>query len=175
MKDFYDMMNLNRYKESQLGLLENSAIFGARDMQYPTEQERDSLSTIHNGAILSAEDMKYPCEHAKTAQDKIPDEVIKVIQKFDISNPKVQSMDTGYNELVVDVPVRSDHIEWTLLYALNSGTAYKIKNENIYIWYKPSKGLENAGYYKLKRFKFIKFLGTIKYFLDGSDKLPNLL
>ena len=66
-------------------------------------------------------------------------------------------------------------MEKTLLYALTSGTAYTIENGNIYIWYKPFKGFEGAGFYKLKRFVFLDDGSTVKYFLDENEKLSNPL
>lgn len=114
-------------------------------------------------------------EQKRAALDTIPDEAISVIKKFDSFNPKSQTPHAEYNELEVCVPIWSRHMERTLLYALTSGTAYTIKNGNIYIWYKPFKGLEGSGFYKLKRFVFLNDGSTVKYFLNGNEKLLNPL
>lgn len=152
MKNFSSIEDSYRYKEikSQSGLLTNHVFSCKKDMQYLSKNERVSLDTI-------------------------PDEAIITINKFDSFNPKNQTTHAGYNELEVCVPIWGRHMEKTLLYALNSGTAYTIENENIYIWYKPFKGLEKAGFYKLKRFVFLNDISTVKYFLDGNEKLSNPL
>ena len=146
------MKDSGSYKEMQRqsGLFEEYVFSGKRDMQYPSEQEKEALDTI-------------------------PGEAIIVINKFDSFNPKKQKLNAGYNELEVCVSIWSCHMEKTLLYALTSGTAYTIENGNIYIWYKPFKGLEGSGFYKLKRFVFLEGGSTVKYFLDGNEKLSNPL
>lgn len=146
MKDFYR----DKEMQSQSELLEDHVFSGKRDMQYLSEQKKVSLDTI-------------------------PDEAIIVIKKFDSFNPKRQTHHAGYNELEVCVPIWSRNMEKTLLYALTSGTAYTIENGNIYIWYKPFKGFEGAGFYKLKRFVFLDDGSTVKYFLDENEKLSNPL
>lgn len=152
MKDFGSIEDFYRYKEmqSQYGFFEDHVFSGKRDMQYLSEHERAALDTI-------------------------PDEAIIVIKKFDSFNHKNQTHHATYNELEVCVPIWSRHMEKTLLYALTSGTAYTIENGNIYIWYKPLKGLDGSGFYKLKRFVFLNDGSTVKYFLDGNEKLSNPL
>ncbi len=118
-------------------------------------------------------DKQYLSEIESVTLDTIPDEAIIVINKFDFFNPKNQTTYAGYNELEVCVPIWSCHMKKTLLYALTSGTAYTIENEKIYIWYKPLKGFEGAGFYKLKRFVFLNDGSTVKYFLDGNEKISN--
>lgn len=150
MKDFGSIEDFYRYRDKEMqsksGLFEDHVFSGKRDMQYLSEQERVALDTI-------------------------PDEAIIVIKKFDSFNPKKQTPHAGYNELEVCVPIWSRHMEKTLLYALTSGTAYTIEKENIYIWYKPFKGFKGSGFYKLKRFVFLNDGSTVKYFLDGNEKL----
>ena len=60
----------------------------------------------------------------------------------------------------------------SLLYALNEGTAYKIVDKVIYIWYKHHKGFNGSGFYRLKRFHYFGNGEYVKYVLDGYDKLP---
>ncbi len=120
-------------------------------------------------------DIQHLSEQERATLDTIPDEAIDAINKFDSLNSRNQTSHTGYNELEVCVPIWSRHMKKTLLYALNSGTAYTIENENIYIWYKPFKGLEGSGFYKLKRFVFLNGGNVVKYFLYGNEKLSNLL
>lgn len=152
MRNFSNNEDFSRYKEvqNQSGVFGTHVFSGKKDMQYLSEQEREALATI-------------------------PDEAVIVINKFDLLNPKNQTTHARNNELEVCVPVWSPHMEKTLLYALTSGTAYTVKNEQIYIWYKPIKGLEGAGFYKLKRFAFLNDGRTVKYFLDGNEKLSNPL
>lgn len=152
MKNFDSIEDFYRYKEkqSQSGLLKDQDFAGKRDNQYLSKKEESALDTI-------------------------PEEAIIAIKKFDSFNPKSQTSRAGYNELEVCVPIYSDHMEKTLLYALTSGTAYKIENGNIYIWYKPFKGFKGSGFYKLKRFVFLNDGRAVKYFLDGNEKLPDPL
>lgn len=152
MKGFGSIEDFYKYKEmqSQSGFFEDHVFSAKRDMQYLSEQEREALDTI-------------------------PEEAIMVIKKFDAFNSKNQTPHVGYNELEVCVSIWSNNMGNTLLYLLNSGTAYTIENGNIYIWYKPLKGLEGAGFYKLKRFVFFDYGSIVKYFLDRNEKLSNPL
>jgi len=135
-------------------------------------KEPQSKYGLYEEPIFSVrKDMQYPSKQKSVALDTIPEKAISVIQKF--SNPQVQTPE--YNELEVCVPIWNYQMEKTLEYALTSGTAYIIENEEIYIWYKPFKGLEGAGFYKLKRFAFSKDGSMVEYFLDGNKKLPNPL
>lgn len=140
----------NRKKQRQSGLFTDHVFSGKKDMQYLVEQERVTPNTISDEAIIA-------------------------IKKFDSFNPKNQTLHAGYNELEVCVPVWSRYMKKTLLYALNSGTAYTIENGSIYIWYKPFKGFDGAGFYKLKWFVFLNDGSTVKYFLDEKEKLSNPL
>ena len=63
-------------------------------------------------------DMKYLSEKERVTLDTIPDKAIITINKFDLCNSKNQTPHAGYNELEVWVPIRSRHMEKTLLYAL---------------------------------------------------------
>ena len=146
MKNFSSIEDFYRCKEiqSQSGLFTDHVFSGKRDRQYLSKKERATLDTI-------------------------PDEAIIAINKFDSFNSKNQTPYAGYNELEVCVPIWSRHMKKTLLYALTSGTAYTIENGNIYIWYKPFRGFDGAGFYKLKRFVFLNDGSSVKYFLDGNE------
>lgn len=166
MKDFYSIEEFYRYKEmqKQSELCREHTYLDQKNMQYPAiKLEKTTLDTI---STTKLEQMTL---------DTIPDEAIILIKKFDAFNPKIQTSYAGYNELEVRVPIWSRHMEKTLLYALTSGTAYTIEHGNIYIWYTPFKGLDGAGFYKLKRFVFLNDESTVKYFLDGNEKILNPL
>ena len=142
------MKDFYNYKGQYEGLFTDQVFSNKKDTQYLSETEKKSISLI-------------------------PDEALLTIRKFDAGNSKIQTSHAGYGELAVLVPIWSPHIEQTLLYALTSGTAYTIEKGNIYIWYKPFKGFEGSGFYKLKRFVFLENGRYVKYFLDGNEKLPN--
>lgn len=146
MEEFYRQKEMN----AQHKLFVNNGFIGRKERKYLFEQESEKLNTI-------------------------PDYAITIIQKFDMLNPKIQTPYAGYYELEVVLPIWSRHMEETLLYALTSGTAYKIANGNIYIWYKPFKGFKGSGFYKLNRFIFLENGRTVKYFLDGNEKLSDSL
>lgn len=170
MKSFGSIEEFYREKQRQSGLFTDHVFSGKQDMQYLVEQERVTLDTIPSQYRKM---QLQVTETEKVTLDTIPDEAISTIKKFD--NPKNQTLYVGYNELEVCVSVWSRYIKKTLLYALNSGTAYTIENGSIYIWYKPFKGFDGAGFYKLKRFVFLNDGSTVKYFLDGEEKLSNPL
>ncbi len=128
---------------------------------------------VNNGFIERKEGISFEQESEKL--NTIPDYAITIIEEFDLFNPKIQTPYAGYYELEVVLPIWSHHMEETLLYALTSGTAYKIANGNIYIWYKPFKGFKGSGFYKLNRFIFLENGRTVKYFLDGNEKLSDSL
>lgn len=115
---------------------------------------------------------------ACTNEYDIPDTALQVIKLFETSIVPYQSETVGPGELVVDFPIPKKNLEKVLAYALSNGTAYLIKNGNIYIWYSPIKGIRPAiipvvsGWYRLKRF-FIYDHGWVKYILDEFDKLSN--
>lgn len=137
---------------------------------------RQSENGLFSDRVFSNNGKKqYICEQENKTLDKIPEEALVAIKKFDSLNYKLQTQSIGQNELEVCNYIWSPNMKKTLLYALESGTAYTIYNENIYIWYKPFKGFEGSGFYRLKRFVFLEGGRTVKYFLDGSDKIPNPL
>ena len=119
--------------------------------------------------------MQYISKQERKYLEKIPEEALLAIKKFDSFNQKVQTQHAGPNELQVCNSIWSPNMKKTLLYALESGTAYTIHNGNIYIWYKPFKCYYGAGFYRLKRFVFLDGGSSVKYFLDGKDKIPNPL
>lgn len=141
---------------------------GYKEIQSPSGLFTDYVSS-------DRENMQYLSEKESVTLETIPNEAIIAINKFDSFNPKNQTPYAGYNELEVDVPIWRLHMKMTLLSALTSGTAYTIENENIYIWYKPFKGFDGSGFYKLKRFVFLTDGNIVKYFLDGNEKLSNPL
>lgn len=173
MKNFSSIEEFYREKQRQSGLFTDHVFSGKQDMQYLAEQERampDTIPSQYRNMQLQV------TETEKETLDTIPDEAIIAIKRFDAFNSKNQSPYVGYNELEVCLSVWSRHIKKTLLYALNNGTAYTIENGSIYIWYKPFKGFDGAGFYKLKRFVFLNDRRcTVKYFLDGDEKLSNPL
>ena len=128
-----------------------------------------------NNGFIERKEREYLFEQESEKLNTIPDYAITIIEEFDLFNPKVQTPYAGYYELEVVPPIWSHHMEETLLYALTSGTAYKIANGNIYIWYKPFKGFKGSGFYKLNRFIFLENGRTVKYFLDGNEKLSDSL
>lgn len=128
-----------------------------------------------NNGFIERKEREYLFEQESEKLNTIPDYAITIIEEFDLFNPKVQTPYAGYYELEVVLPIWSRHMEETLLYALTSGTAYKIANGNIYIWYKPFKGFKGSGFYKLNRFIFLENGRTVKYFLDGNEKLSDSL
>lgn len=128
-----------------------------------------------NKGFIERKEREYLFEQESEKLNTIPDYAITIIEEFDLFNPKVQTPYAGYYELEVVLPIWSHHMEETLLYALTSGTAYKIANGNIYIWYKPFKGFNGSGFYKLNRFIFLENGRTVKYFLDGNEKLSDSL
>lgn len=152
MKDFDAMEEFYRQKEmqGQYKLFEDKGFMRRKEMEHFSKEEREKLNTI-------------------------PDYAITIIEEFDLFNPRIQTPYAGYYELEVVLPIWSRHMEETLLYALTSGTAYKIANGNIYIWYKPFKGFYGSGFYKLNRFIFLENGRTVKYFLDGNEKLSDSL
>ena len=99
------------------------------------------------------------------------DDEIIIINKFDATNNKHQTPDPSYNELMVNIGIWSEKMEKTLLYALTSGTAYKIVNGDIYIWYSPRKGMKGSGFFKLTRFVFIDDIRVVRYFLNKNEPL----
>ena len=129
----------------------------------------NKLEYRKDGSSLSAE-----C----TNEYGIPDTALQVINQFETSLTPYQSETAGPGELVVDFPIKANHLEKVLAYALCSGTAYLVNNGNIYIWYRPimryrpTRDSAVSGWYKLKRF-FIYDHGWVKYILDEFDKLPN--
>jgi len=108
----------------------------------------------------------------------IPDTALQIIKRFETSLEPYKPETATPLEILVDFPIPAKHLQKSLAYALNSGTAYLISDNNIYIWYTPITGIRPviiqavSGWYKLKRF-FIYDRGWVKYILDKFDKLPN--
>lgn len=150
---------------------------------YEIKERQQSRSELFNNQVFSGKrDMQYLSEQEKAELGMIPDEAIIAIKKFDFFNSRRQTSQAGDDELEVCVPLFHtktsgpvlyyDKGEPTLLYALINGTAYTVENGNIYIWYKPWKGFEGSGFYRLKRFIFIDAGELlVKYFLSGNEKL----
>lgn len=122
-----------------------------------------------NNDTLSAE---------STNEYGIPDTALQIIDQFETSLVPYQPETATPLELVLDFPISAKHLQKSLAHALNSGTAYLINDNNVYIWYSPIRGIRPVeisavpGWYKLKRF-FIYDHAWVKYILDRFDKLPN--
>lgn len=139
----------------------------------PERPKEDIIPVSHNEdtVISGKKDNQYLSPRERETFGNIPDEALITIKKFDANNSRNMTTRAGYGELLVSVPIWSPHMEKTLLYALTQGTAYKIKNKDIYIWYKHHKGFDGSGFYRLKRFYFSEVHDNVVYILDAYDRL----
>lgn len=122
---------------------------------------------------LKPHDVFSPYEPRKHAN--IPKEAVEVINHHNLSSQDMLQLEPLLTELAVDVPIFAFNAKnATLMYALEEGTAYQIVNDDIYIWYMPPKGIEGAGFFKLKRFFFQNNMSYIKYIVDSRYPLEEI-
>ena len=135
------------------------------------EAKRSGLLESHstNGFNQNAFDNVEALEHE--ALEILDNDTIDLIQKFASNQALHQALYARDDELEFCIPIKIGRTEPTLLYALTSGTAYTIHDNDIYIWYKPSQTLNGSAFYKLKRFLFLNNGRTVKYFLNKNTKL----
>lgn len=127
---------------------------------------------MNNYEINERTDNEYLSPYEQEALETIPKEAFLTIKKYGYYNRDTKKQLPFLGELVVDVPIFASNAEnETLLYALTQGTAYKIVDNIIYIWYSPAKGFYGSGFFKLKRFCFLNNGSYIKYILDSRYKL----
>lgn len=103
----------------------------------------------------------------------IPEDALRIIRHYEklFAQSSNNNIKSSYDELIIWSNVWSHNMHYTLEYALDQGTPYKIVNEKIYVWYKHYKGFSGSGYYRLKRFHYN---GTNAIFVMAAyDKLPD--
>lgn len=135
-------------------------------LHFKEEKNPKKISFKHHNVVSHSE----PRKHAN-----IPKEAIEVIKHHNLFSHDMWQLEPLLTELAVDVPIFAfDSENATLMYALDHGTAYRILDNDIYIWYMPPKGIEGAGFFKLKRFFFLNNMSYVKYIVDSRYPLEEI-